>query len=83
MDTVEPVFRNVVNILRSVLMGKLRMQMDVWTQQFGHGYSKLDTCEYGVHDTVMYLNDFVAKNSDGLDILTVRSGPNTVNALKG
>jgi len=69
-------------IFRSVFMGKLRMQMDVWTHQFGHVYPKLNTCEYGVHDTVMYLNDCVAKNSDGLDILAVRSGPNTVNTLK-
>jgi hypothetical protein len=45
-------------------------------------FVRLDTLKFGKYDAVFCFTDGVAKRNDVLDILGVRSGSNTVNALK-
>jgi hypothetical protein len=89
MDAIKPLFRDLasVDLLKRCLHGKTQNHNEsltsfIWTRISKTVFIRLDVPKFGVYDAVLCFKDGVAKNSDVLNILGVRSGSNTVNALK-
>jgi hypothetical protein len=53
----------------------------IWTRISKTVYVRLNTLKFGIYDAVLCFNDGAAKRNV-LNILGMRSGSNTVNALK-
>jgi hypothetical protein len=89
MDAIKPVFRGLasVDLLKRCLQGKTlnpnkSLNSILWTIIPKTVFVRLDTLKFGVYDAVLCFSDGVPKKNDVLNILGVRSGSNTVNALK-
>jgi hypothetical protein len=89
MDGIKQVLRDLagVDLLRRFIHGKTQnsdesLNSVIWTRIHKTVFVRLDTLEFGIYYAVLCFNAGVARKSDVLNILGVRSGSSTVNALK-
>jgi hypothetical protein len=76
-----------VNLLKRCFYGTIQTRNESWNRIIWPRIHKsvfvgLDTLKFGVYRAVLCFNDGAAKRNDIVNILGVRSGANTVSALK-
>jgi hypothetical protein len=89
MVAIKPVFTYVASVdpLKRFLHGETQKLSEclnsvIWTRIPKTVFVRLETLKFGVYDAVLCFTGGVARKSDVLNMLGVRSGSNTVNALK-